>query len=212
MKATGEARGAAAVTGVVFGRVTQAVKDEVRWVVERLERRRSEAIRRHPARFIRRLRRARTVLVLCQGNVSRSVFASQLLAIALRGRAVPAIRSAGLATVPGWRAHPRVVQRCQALNIDIAHHASASVTAEMMKAADVVFVMEVSHLVAITRRFFRARRKAFLLTSLAPDVALEIPDPAGKPDPDVDACMDHVFRAVNPLIDILLGPARAVTS
>ena len=212
MKTAGELRGAAAVTSVACGRIVQAVKDEVRRLVEWRERRRSEGIRRRPARFIRRLRRARTVLVLCQGNVSRSVFAAQLLATALRGRAVPAIRSAGLGTVPGWRAHPRVVQRCRALNINVDHHASASVTAEMIKAADVVFVMEVSHLVAITRRFFRARRKAFLLTSLAPDVALEIPDPAGKPDPDVDACMDHVSRAVNPLIDILLGPARAVAS
>jgi protein-tyrosine-phosphatase len=212
MNTSGELRGAAAVTGMLLGRITQAVKDEARRLVERLERRRSEGVRRRPARFTRRLRRARTILVLCQGNVSRSVYAAHLLATALRGKARPAIRSAGLATVPGWRAHPRVAERCQVLNIDVRTHASVAVTAEMMKAADVVLVMEVSHLVAITRRFFGARRKAYLLTSLAPDVALEIPDPAGRPDPDVDACMDHVTRAVKPLIDILLGPAHAVAS
>ena len=212
MKAAGGLRGAMAGAGVLGGRLTQAVKDEVRGLVEWLERRRAEASRRRPARLTRRLRRARTILILCQGNVSRSVFAAYLLRAALRDQPMPSIRSAGLATQPGWRAHPRVVELCQKLNIDAHGHASVSVTAEMIKAADVVFVMEVSHLVAITRRFFGAQWKTFLLTSLTPGVPLEIPDPAGKSDADVDACMDHVNRAVKPMIDIFLGRAGVAAS
>ena len=107
--------------------------------------------------------------------------------------------------MPGWRAHPRVVARCQALNIDIRSHRSVAVTAEMIKAADVVFVMEVAHLVAITRRFLSARCKTFLLACLAPDVPMDIEDPAGKPDPEVDACLDHIACAVKPVIDVLVG-------
>ena len=49
-----------------------------------------------------------------------------------------------------------------------------------MKTADVVLVMEVSQLVVVRRRFHGAREKTFLLSSLAPDVALEIRDPVGK--------------------------------
>jgi hypothetical protein len=31
---------------------------------------------------------------------------------------------------------------------------------------------------------------------------MDIEDPAGKPDPDVDACLDHVARALKPVIEI----------
>jgi protein-tyrosine-phosphatase len=187
------------------GWIVRRVKDEGRRVVGWMERRRAETSRRKPERVTRRLRRARTILILCQGNVSRSVFATQVLATAVRDNAALSIRSAGLATEPGWRAHPRVVARCQALNIDVRSHRSVAVTAEMIKAADVVFVMEVSQLVAMTRRFLGARRKTFLLACLASDVPMDIEDPAGKPDPEVDACLDHVTRALEPVIGVLVG-------
>jgi protein-tyrosine-phosphatase len=141
--------------------------------------------------------------VLCQGNVSRSVFAAHVLTTALNGTRAVTIRSAGLGTQPGWRAHPRVVARCGALNIDIRSHASVPVTASMVRTADVIFVMEVAQLVDMTRRFWRARPKTFLLTTLAPDVPMDIQDPAGKPDSAVDACLDHVGHALKPVIDVL---------
>lgn len=172
-----------------------------RRLVEWLETRRAEALRRKPALVTRRLRSARTVLVLCQGNVSRSVFAASVLATAIKAERTVSIRSAGLGTEPGWRAHLRVIARCQAMDIDVSGHASVAVTAAMVKAADVVFVMEVAQLVAMTRRFPAARWRTFLLTSLAPDVPRDIEDPAGKPDAEVDACLDHVARALKPVIE-----------
>jgi protein-tyrosine-phosphatase len=177
----------------------------LRW----LERRRAAAARRRPGTVRRRLDRARTVLMLCQGNVSRSVYAAHVLAAATRGTRTLVVRSAGLGTQPGWRAHPRVIERCRALDIDLRAHASVAVTAEMMRAADVVFVMEVAHLVAVTRRFPIARRKTLLLTCLAPGVPMEIEDPAGKPDAAVDACLDHVARALEPLVAAFVHGRRA---
>jgi protein-tyrosine-phosphatase len=73
----------------------------------------------------------------------------------------------------------------------------------MVKTADVVLVMEVSQLIAVARRFFRARRKTFLLSCLAPDVPMEIEDPAGREDAVVDACLDHIARALEPVIAIM---------
>jgi protein-tyrosine-phosphatase len=192
------------------GRVTDLGRQLVRRlrhrgrrVVEWIERRRAAAARREPTLVSKRLRRARTILVLCQGNVSRSVFAATVLAAAVRDTPGLAIRSAGLATQPGWRAHPRVVARCQALDLDIRHHRSVAVTRQLTRAADLIFVMEVAQLVAMTRRFLGARHKTFLLTSLAADVPMDIEDPAGKPDAEVDACLDHVARALEPVIDVL---------
>jgi protein-tyrosine-phosphatase len=183
--------------------VVRLARRQARWFLDWLETRRARAHRRRPSRVRRLLSRARSVLILCQGNVSRSVFAAHVLATAIRGERGPTIRSAGLGTQPGWRAHPRVIQRCHAMNIDVRAHTSVAVTAEMMRTADVVFVMELAHLVAVTRQFPAARRKTFLLTCLAPDVPMDIADPAGKPDPAVDACLDHVVRALGPVIEVL---------
>jgi protein-tyrosine-phosphatase len=195
---------AIALTPTLHTRIVQLARRRARRLLEWLETRRAHAHRRRPAAVVERLRRARTVLILCQGNVSRSVFAARLLATATRGDRTPAIRSAGLGTQPGWRAHQRVVERCKALDIDVRSHASVAVTADMMRAADVVFVMEVAHLVAVTRQFPGARRKTFLLTCLAPHVPMDIEDPAGKPDAAVDACLDHVTRAVDPIVEVLV--------
>jgi protein-tyrosine phosphatase len=190
------------IGAVLHRRVVQPLKDWSRRRLERIERRRAEALRRNPAPVTRRLGTARSVLVLCQGNVIRSVLAARLLAAALQDRPVT-IRSAGLATQPGWPAHPRVAARCRELDIDVDSHASTAVTQGMVKAADIVLVMEVRQVVAVMRRFPGARRKTFLLTCLAPDLPLEISDPAGKDHAVVDACLGHVERAVKPLIERL---------
>jgi protein-tyrosine phosphatase len=181
------------------------VKDCGRRLFERIENRRAEALRRKPAGVARRLRAARSVLILCQGNVIRSVYAAELLGTGLRDKRSVAIQSAGLATEPGWQAHPRVIARCRELGVDVTSHGSKAVTEAMVRAADVVLVMEIRQILAIIRRFPVVRRKTFLLTCLAPDVPIEIADPAGRDDASVDACLDHVVRAVTPMIDALAG-------
>jgi protein-tyrosine phosphatase len=186
--------------------IVRRLKAGGRWVVEGLERRRAHGIRRHPEPLVRRLRGARDVLILCQGNVIRSVFAAHLISAALEGRRPVSIRSAGLETVPGWPAHPYVRARCADLQIDLGGHASRAVTAAMVEAADVVLVMEVSQLAVVWRRFPGARRKTFLLSGLAPDVPLEIRDPAGKDEAALEACLDHITRALKPLIDMITAP------
>lgn len=190
-------------------RITASAKTTARRLLERLDRRRAEALRRNPARLTRGLRGARSVLILCQGNVIRSVFATHLLSAALQGRSEVAIRSAGLATQPGWRPHPRVIARCSALNIDLREQSSVPVTETMVRTADIVLIMELSQAVAVTRRFPRARRKTFLLSCLAPEVPMDIEDPAGKDDATVDACLDHVARALKPVIEILADRGTA---
>ena len=168
-----------------------------------LDHRRAMTLRRNPAPLVRALREARSILVLCQGNVIRSALAGRLLSAAVEARGDVWVRSAGLDTETGWRAHRRVIARGEALNLDLTGHRAAPVTPALVAAADVVLVMDVLQLVTVTRRFFRARRRTFLLTCLAPDVPMEIPDPAGSDDATVDACLDHVERALKPIIGIM---------
>src|SRR5437867_1589201 len=105
-------------------RIIRGLKAGGRRLLERVVRRRAEALRRNPARLTRGLHEARSVLILCQGNVIRSAFATYVLSAALDGRNGVSIRSAGLETEPGWRAHPRVIARCAAQNIDLRGHLS----------------------------------------------------------------------------------------
>jgi len=186
--------------------VVRRLKAGGRWLIEGLERRRAQGIRQNPEPLLRCLRRAREVLILCQGNVIRSVFAAHLLSAALASRRPVSVRSAGLETVPGWPAHPRVRARCEDLQIDLGGHASMAVTAAMVETADVVLVMEVSQLAVVWRRFPGARRKTFLLTGLALDVPLEIPDPAGKDEATLEACLDQITRALKPVIEMITAP------
>jgi protein-tyrosine-phosphatase len=179
------------------------LKARGRRLLEKHARRRAEALRQSPARLTRGLVGARSVLILCQGNVIRSVFAAHLISAALDDERGLSIRSAGLATESGWRPHPRVMARCSALNIDLRDHSSVVVTETMVETADIVLVMEVSQLIFVGRRFPRALRKTFLLACLAPEVPMEVEDPVGKDDAAVDACLDHIARALKPVIEII---------
>jgi protein-tyrosine-phosphatase len=131
------------------------------------------------------------------------VFAAHLLAAALSRTRQVSVRSAGLETVPGWRAHPYVRARCEDLQIDLSGHSSVAATEEMVTTADVVLVMEVSQLVVVGRRFPGARRKTFLLSGLAPDVPLEIRDPAGKDEVALDTCLAQIAGALKPMISLM---------
>jgi protein-tyrosine-phosphatase len=67
----------------------------------------------------------------------------------------------------------------------------------------VIFVMEVSHLVELSSRFPAARAKTFLLTCLAPEVRLEIPDPVNGELPVFHSCFSHLNDAVAPVARLL---------
>jgi protein-tyrosine phosphatase len=186
--------------------VTRSLKALGRRLLERLETWRAERVRRKPERLIRGLRAARSVLIVCQGNVIRSAVAAPLLSAALGDRTAVVIRSAGLETVPGWPAHPYIRRRCADLGVDLTAHASAAISKPMVDAADVVLVMEVSQIIAFRRRFPGAHRKTFLLSALARDVSLEIRDPNGQDDAAFDACFEHITRALRPLSSAMRMP------
>lgn len=93
-------------------------------------------------RTLTRLPEAPSFLVVCLGNVCRSPYAAQRLreVFRVRGRRDIQIQSAGLAP-PG---HPspagaRVAARLRGLNLD--QHVSRPVGTELLRKADVVFVM-----------------------------------------------------------------------
>jgi protein-tyrosine-phosphatase len=185
------------------------LKHGARAVSRVVERRRMNRIRRNPAALRRALRSAESLLVMCQGNIIRSPFAMQMIRQALVGRAAVAVTSAGLGAVPGTPTHPTALRAASARSVDLSSHHASAALAERVAASDVIFVMDVPQLVAMRERFPDALGKTFLLTCLAPELALEIEDPVNRGEAAYHTCYEHISRAVRPIIRTLAATPAA---
>lgn len=178
------------------------------------ERRHGERVRHDPQAVIRALREARTILVVCHGNIIRSAFAAHFLVRAAGHRRTLTIRSAGLEAETGSPAHPHAIAKAAEWQLDLSRHVASRLSDDMVTTADLIFVMELVHRVAIRRRFRHALPKTFLLSCLAPETALEIADPFGKQEPAFIACFQHLARALRPIVDVICqrdaSPGQAV--
>lgn len=174
------------------------------------ERRRMRRVRRDPGTLVARLARARTVLIVCHGNIIRSPFTAALLARTLGAPGPVSISSAGLAAVDGKRAHPRAVLAATGHGVNLADHLAARVTREAVVTADVIFAMDVVQLAELRCRHAMTAAKTFLLTSLASEAPFEIVDPVQGDDAEFQACFTHISRAVRPIAGILsaVAPCR----
>jgi len=187
--------------GVFVERVSNKV---THWIARRAMRR----DRRNPARIAARVRSARSVLIVCHGNIIRSPFAERVLKLMLNGTRTVSIASAGLEAVPGKPVDAMALRMANAHGIDLHGHAASRVTPELVMKSDLIFVMDVPQLVTLRRRHPDARQKTLLLTCLAPDTPLEVADPVDGDSYRFHTCFDHITRATGPLIRALGSPRR----
>src|SRR5207237_8584420 len=123
-------------------------------------------LRHDPADLTAALRSAKSILILCHGNIIRSAFAARLVAQALGDGTRVSISSAGLAAVPGRPPHPTAVLTANTRRVDLSQHTASRVGPEDIASADVIFVMELPQLTVMRTRFPGARAQALLLTCL----------------------------------------------
>lgn len=126
----------------------------------------------------------KTILFVCMGNRCRSVLAEAILK-KLTCDTAPflSIRSAGLMGRVGIKPTKETIKILKELGID-ENHDSQMLTNEMVRAADVIFVMEKKHSQLICERFPSAQYKIKMLSHylLGDDFQKQegIPDPFGK--------------------------------
>jgi glycosyltransferase involved in cell wall biosynthesis/protein-tyrosine-phosphatase len=201
---------AAAVSAVAIAIAPlRALASRVRLRIEHvIERRRAERLREAPAPIVAALASARSVLVVCHGNIIRSPFAARLIdrLVRERSRAIT-IASAGLTAEPGRPPHTLAIETAAPLRIDLRDHAARRLTRDDVARADAIFVMDVDQRLAVCRLDPSAASKTFLLTSLAADTPLEVRDPIDGDASVFQTCYEHITRAVQPLVRVLAGDA-----
>lgn len=168
-----------------------------------IERRQVNGMRRSPAALIEALKAGKNILVVCHGNIIRSPFAAFLLAQSVGRQASVKIASAGLEALPGRPPHPTALRTAAAHQVDLSSHAASRLDRDIVAASDVIFVMDIPQLLALRQRFPEARRKTFLLATLAPETPLEVRDPIDGDESVFQACYDHITRAVRPVAGVL---------
>jgi protein-tyrosine phosphatase len=114
-----------------------------------------------------------TVLVLCTGNLCRSPMAAVMLE-----RALPALHvmSAGFRVRPFQGADPLAVRVMRERGYDLGAHRTQQLSSWMVRAANLVLVMEANQRRALESSYAGSRGKVFRLADMQ---GLDVPDPYG---------------------------------
>ncbi|MBI2116982.1 MAG: low molecular weight phosphatase family protein [candidate division NC10 bacterium] len=156
----------------------------------------------------------RSVLFVCRGNIIRSPMAAALLRRELSGRrrTAIAVRSAGLRAEPGRRADPRAVETARHFGISLQDHRAQPLTAELVRDADLILVMDRLNHAELRGRFPEAGDRMLMLGALLQPGRrrpVEVDDPCDGSGTDIYRC----YRLLQSSIERLacrLGPSTGV--
>lgn len=134
--------------------------------------------RRRAARVRTALADARRVLFVCKGNICRSPFAHHLAAMVLPGNV--RVESSGSSPEAGRSCPADAVAAAAELGVDLRAHRSRTLSAAMLRNADIVFVFDEDNYVTLRRRYGWVRSKVHFLGVVGSGASPIIRDPLGS--------------------------------
>lgn len=140
-----------------------------------------------------------TILVLCTGNICRSPMAEGLLKQYFPDKKV---LSAGLQGLVDYPADEHAVGLMQEIEIDISAHRAQKVNTELLRQADLIFVMTKGQLKLVEKQWPFARGKTFLLGHWQHQ---EIPDPYQQPKGAFIYARDMIISGIKAWHEKLVG-------
>ena len=142
----------------------------------------------------------KTVLFVCTGNTCRSPMAEALF-LHRQGDMGWKARSAGVFAEMGAPASPNSVAALAEIGIDLSNHRSQTVTAELVKEADLIVTMSSGHAHHICDRFPEVGHKVFLINAFGTSkVPADVSDPFGGSLNTYKRTRDEIDRALSDLI------------
>jgi protein-tyrosine phosphatase len=151
------------------------------------------------------------VLFVCTGNTCRSPLAAGALAHELGAAAARVeVSSAGTAAAEGDPAQPYAIEVAGRDQVDLHGHRSRRLTPELLRQADLVFVMERPHR-AFIERMGVAADKTFVLSEWpgTGEPELAISDPFGGSIEAYEECWRRIRRHVRRVAPQVAEAARA---
>jgi protein-tyrosine-phosphatase len=152
------------------------------------------------------------ILFVCTGNVSRSFLAEMLLKNEVKRLQLKdvIVSSAGVSAFNGIPADPEMVNYLSKIGAPAEKFASRSITKEDVDSADLILVMEKSHLKIIEEQWPDAKGKVELLGRyIAPDGSEDnIIDPFGKSPYYYRLALSQITLAIRSLVKKLLSENR----
>ena len=118
------------------------------------------------------------VLIVCTGNICRSPMAGALLTHRLRDRGVQAVvESAGIRALVGYPADPLAQQLMANRGFDLSSHRARQLTPEMVRAFELVLVMDAGQQRAVESLDPSARGRVHRIGRVG---KFDVPDPYGR--------------------------------
>ncbi|MFI8740331.1 low molecular weight protein-tyrosine-phosphatase [Stutzerimonas zhaodongensis] len=134
------------------------------------------------------------ILIVCVGNICRSPAAEALLAHKLEGKGLT-ISSAGIGALVGNPMDKTAHEVLSDHGVEHASHRARQVDSEMLHRADLILVMEQSHVQHIRQIAPEVHGKTFLLGKWLDDT--EIPDPYRQSKP----AFEHVHSLLTQSVE-----------
>ncbi len=149
-------------------------------------------------RTIRAVRRARSVLFVCKGNICRSPFAEQYARRIFGERFT--IRSSGYFPRHGRPSPETACEAALEFGVELATHRSNLLNRQDIEQADVVFVFDEQNRRTLVEEYPTARRKLFDLATLREDGGLTIEDPYSGSLATFQAIYSQIAGALDALL------------
>lgn len=130
------------------------------------------------------------ILVVCIGNICRSPMAEQLLKVALPKKT---ISSAGLGALINAPADDHAQALMTELGHDISAHRGRQLNAELIRNADLIFVMTHKQEALLTQQFPQARGRVYRLGHWDKQ---DIADPYQKPREAFEQALQHIQTGI----------------